>query len=396
MLLLQFSTRKKIILSTVVILLALAFGYHFFSTHPQRAMHNANAPDVGVAEVVERIVTKWDEFPGVLTAVEYVEIRPRVEGPIDAIHFEEGEQVLKGQPLFTIDPRPYEVQAAKTKAALNAAQAQAAYALTEFTRYQTLLEKKVVSTQEFDVIEEQYTSAAANVNVAEAAYKQALLDLEYTTIIAPVSGRISRAEITVGNLVTAGGDAPVLTRIVSLDPIYADFDVDEQTFIKYLHINNNDPEKLKTIHTMLSLGETHDFSYQGLIKSFDNSLNPSTGTIRVRAIFQNADKSLIPGLFVRIHMSGAGSEKAILITERAIGTDQNKKFVLVVGEDNKATYREIVVGSLIDGLRVVEKGLNAGEKIVINGLQRTRSGMEVAPKIIPMENPAPDNDKTGK
>ncbi len=382
-------TNKKLASGVILLLIITAiYGYRYVYHPAGNAVQAGAAMPVGVSTVIERTITRWDEFSGVLSAVERVDIRPRVGGTVEAIDFEDGERVHKGQLLFTIDPKPYEVELARVKAALTAAKAQESYAKTEFERLEKLVAERVVSRQAYDAAQEQYRSASAGVAIAEAAVKQAQLNLDYTTITAPIAGRISRAEITVGNLVNGGGDAPVLTSIVSLDPIYADFDADEHTFLKYLHGNNNSPEKLKAITVKLGLADGHEFPYIGTVKSFDNSLNAQAGTIRVRAVFSNPEAALVPGLFARVRMSGAGQEKALLITEQAIGTDQDRKFVLVVGDDNKVSYREVVPGPVVEGLRVIEKGLNPADKIVVNGLQRTRPGMVVIPEIVPMDNPS--------
>lgn len=306
----------------------------------------------------------WDEFSGRLEAVERVEVRPRVEGTIDAIHFEEGELVQKGQLLFTIDPKPFE-------ATLQAARARSTFARAELARARELLPKKVISQSQYDD-----KKNAAEVAAADLAKAQ--LDIGYTKIESPIAGRVSRAEITVGNLVNGGGNAPVLTTVVSLDPIYLNAEIDEQSFVRYLKANGSSADALREIPVQLALSGDKEYSYTGHIKSFDNELDTRAGTVRMRAVFENKSGALIPGLFARLRIGGAGEEKLTLISEDAIGTDQNKKFVYVVDKDSKVEYRVVELGPVVEGLRVIRSGLKAGENIVVGGLQRVRPGALVA------------------
>ncbi|MCC7259444.1 MAG: efflux RND transporter periplasmic adaptor subunit, partial [Alphaproteobacteria bacterium] len=328
---------------------------------------------VSVAAVIERSVQQWHEFSGRLVAVDTADIRPRVSGTIDAIHFKEGEWVEKDQPLFTIDPRPYQ-------AALQAAQARSTLASEEFKRAKVLLENKAISQRDYD-------TKRNNDEVAKADLTRAQLDFDYTVVKAPVAGHVGRAEITVGNLVDAGANAPVLTTVISDRPIYADFTIDEQTFLTYLQAVGTDTAKLGEIPVYLGLSGGEEPSIKGQVQSFDNRVDPSSGTIRVRAVFANEDAKLIPGLFARIRLGNPVNAPVQLITDRAVGTDQDKKFVLVVGDDTKVSYREITLGAAVDGLRVVTSGLKAGEKIIVNGLQRARPGAEVTPEVVAMDAP---------
>lgn len=330
---------------------------------------------VSVAAVIERSVQQWHEFSGRLVAVDTADVRPRVSGTIDAIHFREGEWVEKDQPLFTIDPRPY-------RATLQAAQARATLAEAELARAKVLLANKAISQRDFD-------TKKNNSEVAKADLTRAQLDFDYTTVKAPVAGHVGRAEITVGNLVDAGSNAPVLTTVISDRPIYADFTIDEQTFLTYLQAVGTDTAKLGEIPVYLGLSGGEEPSIKGQVQSFDNRVDPSSGTIRVRAVFANEDAKLIPGLFARIRLGNPVNAPVQLITDRAVGTDQDKKFVLVVGDDKKVAYREITLGAAVDGLRVVTSGLKAGEKIIVNGLQRARPGAEVTPEVVAMDAPEP-------
>jgi multidrug efflux system membrane fusion protein len=223
----------------------------------------------------------------------------------------------------------------------------------------------------------------ANLKSAQASLEAAKLNLEYTKIKAPISGKVSRAEITVGNLIESGQSAPILTTVVSSNPIYADFEVDEDAYLQFSHSNNT--QSANNIPVMMSLGNDNAISHTGYINSFDNRLNTASGTIRARAVFENQDGKLVPGLFARIKLGDTTKIQAILITDRAVGTDQSKRIVFVVGADNKISYREVKLGSVVEGLRVVREGLKPGEKIVVNGLQRVRPGSEIKPEIVNMD-----------
>ncbi len=325
---------------------------------------------VDVTEAPSREVVEWDEFTGRLEAVDRVVITPRVSGTIDAIHFREGQMVGRGQALFTIDPKPFQ-------ASLSAAEAQADYTSAELARAQTLLPEKAISQREFDAKKNAAQTAAA-------ALTKAQLDLGYTRITAPVSGRASRAEITVGNLVNAA-TAPTLTTIVSINPIYASFDVDEQSYVRYLRAAGGNPDALKKVPVRLALTGDKAFVNEGRIESFDNELNTRAGTVRVRATFQNKNGTLIPGLFARVQVGGSGKVQAVLVPERAIATDQSRKLVFVVNAENKVEPRIVTLGPIAEGLRIIRDGLKPGEKIIINGLQRARPGAEIVPQKVDIE-----------
>lgn len=335
---------------------------------------------VGVAEVVVKDVQAWREYSGRLVAVEKAEIRPQVAGIIQKVHFKGGEQVKKGQALFTLDQRPF-------IAALQAAEASHVQAAGELARANRLIKEKAISQREYDVRRSTAESAAA-------ALTKARLDVEYSQVKSPIAGRVSRPELTVGNVVDGGGGAPILTTVVSNNPIYADFEIDEQSYLAFLQRAKSSDNSRVPVHIQLSGDDTQ--TYEGYVQSFDNMLDPASGTLRVRAVFDNASGALLPGLFVRTKLADASARKMLLITDRAIGTDQNKKFVYVVGDDQKATYREIQLGERAEGMRVVEKGLSAGEKIVVNGLQRVKPGAEVKPEMVSMDSLPPqasDSDK---
>lgn len=332
----------------------------------------AQGVPVEVAEVVTRKITDWTHFSGRLEAVDRVEIRPQVTGVLTAVHFKDGALVRKGDVLFTIDQRPY-------AAAVSAAEARADYTASDLARAERLLTENAISKRD---LEEKKNAA----QVAQAELRIAKLNLEYSQIKAPIAGRMSRAEITVGNLVTANSGAP-LTTIVSSNRIYAAFDVDEQAFLKY--VNPARTDKGTTLPVYLGLANESGYSYEGEINSVDNRLDPVAGTIRVRAVFDNKDATLVPGLYARIRLGGGTEREAVLIAEKALGTDQAKRFVLVVDKDNKTAYRAVKTGAAQDGLVIVESGLEPGERIVVNGLQRVRPGDPVAPQIVSMENGKP-------
>jgi multidrug efflux system membrane fusion protein len=383
------SLRKIIVI--LVLLFAAGGGVYFLKFRTPAGMGHGMPPDmmgaapVGVAEVIVRDVNAWNEFSGRLTAVDQVEIRPRVSGTVEQIHFADGATVAKGDLLFTIDQKPYQAALKQAEGALASAQAQANLARTQYKRSQNLIGEKVITQRSFDESKSAVGVAEANLKGALAALDVAKLNLDYTLVKSPIAGKIGRAEITAGNLVETAMGAPMLTTVVSLSPIYADFEMDEESFLKFVQTSAADVTK---IPAQLVMGDDVK-PHVGHIQSFDNKLNAATGTIRVRAVFDNEGGSLVPGLFARVRMGSAAQTKSVLITDRAVGTDQDKKFVMVVGTDNKVQYRPVTLGATIDGLRIVENGLAAGEKIVVNGLQRARPGSEIAPEIVPMDAPPP-------
>jgi multidrug efflux system membrane fusion protein len=350
------------------------------------------AQAVTVATVPERNITEWDEFTGRLEAVDAVEIRPRVSGYIRRIAFNEGSGVKKGQILFEIDPRPYQAELARAEAELERARSAASLAVSEVERAGRLVNVQAISREEYDTRTSAEAQGGATVRAAEAAVQTARLNLEWTKVRSPITGRVSRAEVTPGNLVHAGPpDATLLTTVVSLDPIYAYFEGDEQTYLKYAALarNGSRPNSRDNRSPIyLGLANEEGFPHQGYVDFVDNQLNPEAGTIRIRAVFSNKERLFTPGLFARMRLVGSGTYPAKLVLDRAIGTDQDKKFVLVLKPDSTVDYRSVQVGRLVDGLRVINSGLEPGEQIVINGLQRVRAGMKVTPTTAPM---APDS-----
>ena len=345
---------------------------------------------VSVAAVLQKDIVLWDEFSGRLEAVQRVEVRPRVAGALQAVHFKEGALVKQGDLLVTVDPAPYAAEVDRAEAQVAAAQARVSYTRSELDRSTRLLQESAIAQREHDERQNAYREADANLRAAQAALQTARLNLSYTQVRAPVAGRVGRIEVTVGNLVSAGAGAPVLTSLVSVSPIYASFDTDEQIVVKALQDlgsgakGQSARQLLARIPVQMGTGTSGGTPYTGHLQLIDNQVDAKSGTVRVRAVFDNADGALIPGQFARIRMGHARNTQAVLINERAVGTDQSKKFVMVVAEGNKAEYREVTLGAPVDGLRVVTSGLKAGEIIVVNGLQRVRPGAVLAPQAVPM------------
>jgi RND family efflux transporter MFP subunit len=342
---------------------------------------------VTVAEVLEREISEWDEFTGRLEAVDAVEIRPRVSGYITRVTFDEGKEVKKGEVLFEIDPRPYQAELARAEAELERARSAAALAASDVQRAGKLVAAQAISREEYDNRTSAEAQGGATVRAAEAAVRTARLNLEWTRVRAPISGRVSNAMITPGNLVEAGPPAAtLLTTVVSLDPMYVYFDSDEQTYLRYANRarSNGSNWRDARLPVYLGLADEEGFPHQGRLDFVDNQVDPNTGTIRTRAVFSNRSRALTPGLFARVKLVGTQKKKALLVRDAAIGTDQDRKFVLVVGPGDTLVYRPVVPGRLSDGLRIVTEGLQAGERVVVNGLMRVRPGMQVAPTLAPM------------
>ncbi len=350
-------------------------------------------PEVNVAKVLEREINDWDEFSGRLQAIESVEVRPRVTGYVDRVAFREGAEVRKGDLLFVIDPRPYQAELERAEAALARARAQAELGRAQRARAEQLIATNAISRDDYDARVNAARSTEADVAAAQAAVRSARLNLEFTRVTAPISGLASRAEVTTGNLVQSGGNSPtLLTTIVSLDPIYVEFEGDEQVYLKYTELSRRgDRASSRQVRNPVFMGLANEQGYphEGYMVFVDNRLNTQTGTIRGRAVFDNKDRLFTPGLFARLKLIGSGKYRARLVSDRAIGTDQDHKFVLVLGPDGKLQYREVKIGRVVDGLRVVLDGLQAGETIVVNGLQRVRPGMAVKPKEVAMDADVP-------
>jgi RND family efflux transporter MFP subunit len=349
------------------------------------------APEVTVARVISRTVTDSETFSGRFSAVNHVDIRPRVSGYISSVNFVDGTMVHKGQVLFVIDPRPYEADYQRAEADLVQARAQAALAKAEQIRAVNLLAAHAISKDEYDTRTANARQSAGNVQAAQAEVDSAALNLTFTRVTAPITGRVSRAIVTVGNLVSNG--QTLLTTVVSLDPIYVEFNADEQaylTFEKYAGANGRKdasasagPDALGNA-VYVGLADEKGYPHEGHLIFMDNSLDAQTGTIYARALLANPDGHYVPGLFARVKLIGNDRYNAVLINDSAIGTDQTMRYVLVLGPDNKVEYRPVELGPLLNGLRVVRSGLKPGDTIIVNGLMRVRPGMQVNPQLIAM------------
>ncbi len=345
----------------------------------------AAPPQVTVAQVISKPVTEFDEFTGRFEAIDRVEIRPRVSGYISSINFTEGSEVKKGDVLFVIDQRPYAAELKHAQAQLAQAKSQLALAQSEKARAVNLLAQHAISQEEYDTRASGDEQAEANVQLAQAALDTAQLNMDWTRVTAPISGRISRADVTVGNLVSNG--QTVLTTLVSLDPIYVRFDGDEQAYLRYVKMEKDrvaNGAKDQPNPVLVGLANEAGFPHSGVMVFLDNEVDPQTGTIRTRAKLDNHDRAFTPGLFARVRLLGDRTYEALLINDSAVGTDQTVKYVLVVGADNKVEYRPVKLGPVIDGLRVVREGLKANDTIIVNGLQRVRPGSPVNPQRVAM------------
>src|SRR5688572_15709197 len=349
-------------------------------------------PQVTVASVIERTVTEWDEFTGRLQAVESVEVRPRVSGLISAVRFDEGAMVHRGDVLFQIDARPFEAEVDRLRAELARAKATAQRADSELQRAERLRTENAISREEHDRRAAFAQESAAQIAAVEATLRSAELNLEFTQVTSPIDGRVGRAIVTAGNLVSGGpGEATLLTTVVSLDPVYAYFDADEQIFLKYSGAASGTTgsglrSRSSPLPIRMELSTDDGFPRVGQMDFLDNQLDGTRGTIRARAVFRNSDGQLTPGLFVRLRLAGTASYKGLLVQDRAIGTDLSKKFVYVVGPKNDVEYRTVTLGPIVDGLRVVRSGLEAGESVIVNGLQRVRPGAQVTPVVEQMDH----------
>jgi multidrug efflux system membrane fusion protein len=345
-------------------------------------------PQVSVAQVLEKRVKDWDEFTGRLQAVETVEIRPRVSGYIDKVAFTEGSQVKRGDLLFVIDPRPYQAEYDRAAADVKRYKTALDLARIELVRVQRLKDSGAVSEEELDERKSTVAQVEANVAGSQAALETASLNLNFTRVTSPIAGKASRAEVTRGNLVTGGiNGGTLLSSVVSMDPIYLYFDADEQSYLRYTQTahsgvgpSSNDAQN----PVQIGLANEEGFPHAGAVDFVDNQLNPQTGTIRARAVLQNKNGQFTPGLFARVQLLVSGEYSAILIEDRAVNTDQNQKYVLLLGANNQIEYRKVKLGRVIEGLRMVREGLKPGDVIVVNGAQRVHPGVTVAPQRVTM------------
>ena len=348
-------------------------------------------PEVSVAEVICKQIGDNDEFTGRLEAVHTVEVRPRVSGYLQSVHFREGEIVRQGDLLFQIDARPFQAEVDRLRGELSQAKAQRSRAQSDFERAERLHNNDGMSAEEYDRRAAVRNEADARIASTEGALRGAELNLEFTRVTAPITGRVGRAEITEGNLVEGGaGQIKPLTSLVSLDPIYVYFDVDEQTFLKYARVTQTHGTTSHDLRgaALLGLADEDGFPHSGQVSFVDNQVSSSTGTIRLRATFANKNLALTPGLFARIRLQGGGAQRGCLARDEAVITDLNQKYVFVLGKNNTLEYRPVKLGPMTEGLRVVRDGLRSGDIIVVSGLQRVRPGAAVTPRKVSMASQA--------
>jgi len=339
-------------------------------------------PPVTVAAAIEREVQEVDEFAGRIEATQQVEVRARVNGYLESIHFEPGSDVQAGDLLFVIDPKPLQARLAEAEAAAANTQAQLDLARIELERQQQMLPDRATSKREYDAAAALVATLTAARRANQAAIDAVKVDLGYTRITSPIDGRVGKDERTIGNLVQGDApDSPLLTTVVALDPVYATFEADESAFLKYIGAARNEALKVE-----VGLANEQGTPHAARLAFIDNQLDPASGTVRMRAVLPNPERLFTPGLYARVRLSDTGSpRRAVMIADRAIGTDQSKRFVLVLDAQNVAQYREVKLGRVHDGLRVIESGLEAGETIVVNGLQRVRPGSPVTPTKTDMQ-----------
>lgn len=341
-------------------------------------------PEVVVQQPTRRRIVEWDLYTGRLEAVESVEVRPRVSGYLDSVHFAEGEIVERGDLLFRIDARPYEAELREAEANLKVAESQLGLAKKTFERADTLLASRAISREDAETRQSNLQQSEAKVAQAQARVDAARLQVEFTEIRAPIAGRVGRELIAEGNLVNgaAGTQASLLTTIVSLDPIYAYFDADERSYLKYVRLarEGQRPSSRDTHNPVqVRLADEADFLHRGYMDFVDNQLDRSTGTIVGRARLPNSDHTLTPGMFVELRLPGSGEYEAVLIRPEAISFDQSRHFVYVIDEGNAARYRAVEIGPVIDGLRIVREGVTPEDRVVVAGTQRVRPGVVVRP-----------------
>jgi RND family efflux transporter MFP subunit len=346
-------------------------------------------PKVTVAEPIQREVVEWDEYTGRTEAVASVEVRARVGGYLDAVHFQDGTLVKKGDLLFTIDPRPYQATLDHAEAELERAKTDLELATSEWKRVEHVGSNGAVSVEEIEQRRTKQAMANAAVRGAEAAVASARLDFEYTQITAPIDGRIGRKLISEGNVINAGPmNGTLLTTIVSVDPMYCYIDANEQAVLKYIHLartGERTSARDQNIPARFALADEKDFPHAGIVDFVDNRIDATTGTMRARVVFANPDGRMVPGLFLRVQIPGSGKYQALLVDDQAINADLNQRYVLTVGDKNLVQYVPVELGPIVDGLRVVRSGLQPGAKVIVNGLMRSRPGMPVQPEATSMD-----------
>jgi RND family efflux transporter MFP subunit len=361
-----------------------AFGPAWSPANRDQQAPAASLPKVTISRPVVHEIIEWDEYTGRLEATESVEVRARVNGYLQSIHFKDGAIVKKGDLLFVIDPRPYQAELDRVTAELQLAQARLELAKSDYARAQKLLQFRAISQEEADTRAATERQAQESVEAGRAAVKAAKLNVEFTRVVAPITGRISRKLVTEGNLINGGtAEATLLTTIVSMDPIYVYFEADERSYLKYVRLSQNGkgPSSREARNPVyLALADEKGFPRRGYIDFVDNRLDPGTGTMTGRAVFSNSDLALTPGLFARVRLQGSNSYKAVLVPDEAIGSDQSQKFVFMLNGDNTVEYRTVQLGPLIHGFRVIREGLKPDDWVIVSGIQRARTGAKVSPE----------------
>jgi RND family efflux transporter MFP subunit len=369
---------------TILLLLAPVLAACGQSQSQQQAVAPA-PPQVTIAKPTSKLIADQDEYVGRFVAVESVEVRARVPGYLEAIHFQDGQMVKAGDLLFTIDRRPFQIALAQAQASLTQAKATLAFAESDLTRAQSVAIGSVITQQTFDQRTQAKRSAEAAVAAQQAAERQAALDLEFTELRAPVSGRIGDRRVSIGNLVTGGtsGNTSLLATIESIDPIRFEFTLDEASYLRYGHFTDDGagaPDRGLTLPVKLKLLDESTFAHEGKMDFVDNAIDRSSSTIRARAVFDNPGGKFTPGMFARVRMAAAPPKNALLVPDAAIGAEQVRKFVLVVDAENVARPKYVTLGPVVDGLRVVTQGLTPDDNVIINGLMRARPGAKVTPQ----------------
>ena len=376
---------KKAILAGLVVA-AIAGSWALLDHHGAQAQTaNGGLPEVTVAPAMMRPVSDSADFTGQLQAVDTVDVRPRVGGYVDAVMFKEGAEVHQGDVLFRIDPRPFQAEVDRLSANRAQAQAQLGLAQANAARAKRLLSQHAVSQEDADSMSTSEQSANATLAAATAALATAKLNLDWTQVRAPIDGRVSNAHITPGNLVTS---SDVLTSVVSVNPIYVYFDVDEQTWLKLDRLRRDATKNghVARIEAAMALSDEQGYPHIGRIDFVDNQLRPNSGTMRLRAVFDEENGLLTPGLYAHVHLQSGQPRPRVLVDDRAVGTDLGNQFVYVLDPQHKVQYRKVDTGPLFHGLRVIDDGLNAGDVVVVNGLQHVRPGVEVAPQQVAMDS----------
>ncbi|MEM1111923.1 MAG: efflux RND transporter periplasmic adaptor subunit [Pseudomonadota bacterium] len=377
-------TRTALTIASVALLVACNTG----GSRPESPEPARAATAVTVAPVIQQSINEWDVFTGTLVAPEQVQLRARVSGYLAEVTFTEGQRVAKGDMLFQIDDRPFRAEVERLQAELASAESQLSLSHSQLRRAKELAEKQAISREMLEQRDAANQQAAARVESITASLEHALLQLEFTQVRAPIDGRVSNARITAGNFINAGDS--ILTTIVSTEEIYAYFDADEQSYLKYARMAREGARpssREEKNPVLLGLAGDTEFGYPGHMDFVDNKVDPTTGTIRGRAVFDNSDGFLIPGMFARIQLVGSGTYEGILVDDRAIGTDLDRRYVLVVDASNTVHYREVELGEKVSGLRLITEGLNGDEVIVVRGLQSVRAGDSVNPNQVSMAKP---------